>query len=160
MSNDKVITGNEMTREEFEALKAELDHLKTVERNVISEKIRIARGFGDLSENSEYDEAKTEQAKVESEIAALEEMLRNLIVVDEVSTDVVGISTKVRIYNEKWDEEIEYHIVGSTEADPLNNKISDLSPIGRAILGHKVGETVVVETPMGHTNIKILAISK
>ena len=149
-----------ITKEGKIELEKKLNKLKHETRKEITARIGEAKGFGDLSENSEYDEAKTEQAKVESEIAALEEMLRNLIVVDEVSTDVVGISTKVRIYNEKWDEEIEYHIVGSTEADPLNNKISDLSPIGRAILGHKVGETVVVETPMGHTNIKILAISK
>jgi transcription elongation factor GreA len=140
-------------------LEEELNYLKNVKRKEVTEAIGIAKGFGDLSENSEYDEAKTEQAKVESRIAELEEMLKNIVVVSEVQTDVVGVGAKVRVYNEKWEEEVEYSIVGSTEADPLNNKISDLSPIGSAILGHKVGETVVVETPTGHANITILEIS-
>ncbi|MBO5779083.1 MAG: transcription elongation factor GreA [Clostridia bacterium] len=140
-------------------LEEELNYLKNVKRKEVTEAIGIAKGFGDLSENSEYDEAKTEQAKVESRIAELEEMLKNIVVVSEVQTDVVGVGAKVRVYNEKWEEEVEYSIVGSTEADPLNNKISDLSPIGSAILGRKVGETVVVETPTGHVNITILEIS-
>ncbi len=140
-------------------LEEELNYLKNVKRKEVTEAIGIAKGFGDLSENSEYDEAKTEQAKVESRIAELEEMLKNIVVVSEVQTDIVGVGAKVRVYNEKWEEEVEYSIVGSTEADPLNNKISDLSPIGSAILGHKVGETVVVETPTGHASITILEIS-
>ena len=149
-----------VTKEGKIKLEEELSYLKNVRRKEVTEAIRIALGFGDLSENSEYDEAKTEQAKVESRIVELEEMLKNIVVVSEITTDAVSVGSKVRVYNEKWDEEIEYAIVGSTEADPLHNKISDLSPVGKAILGHKAGETVVVETPQGHVNIKILEISK
>ena len=149
-----------VTKEGKIKLEEELNYLKNVKRKEITEAIGIAKGFGDLSENSEYDEAKTEQAKVETRIAELEEMLKDIIVVSEVLTDSVGVGSKVRVYNAKWEEEIEYSIVGSTEAEPLKNKISDLSPIGSAILGHKVGETVVAETPMGHVNLTILEISK
>ncbi len=149
-----------VTKEGKLKLEEELSYLKNVKRKEVTEAIRIALGFGDLSENSEYDEAKTEQGKVENRIAELEEMLKNVIVVSEITTDVVNVGSKVRIYNEKWDEEILYSIVGSTEADPLQNKISDLSPIGKAILGKKAGETVVVETPQGHVNVKILEITK
>lgn len=149
-----------VTQEGKLKLEEELSYLKNVKRKEITEAIRIALGFGDLSENSEYDEAKTEQGKVENRIAELEEMLKNVIVVSEITTDVVSVGSKVRVYNEKWDEEILYSIVGSTEADPLKNKISDMSPIGKAILGKKAGETVVVETPQGHANVKILEITK
>ena len=148
------------TKEGFQKLNDEYEFLTKVKRDEVKRAIAEARSFGDLSENSEYDEAKTEQAKVESRIAELEEMLKNIVVASEIHTDIVGVGSKVRVYNEKWEEEIEYSIVGSTEADPLHNKISDLSPIGSAILGRKVGETVVVETPMGHVNVKILEISK
>ena len=149
-----------VTKEGKLKLEEELSYLKNVKRKEVTEAIRIALGFGDLSENSEYDEAKTEQAKVEGRIVELEEMLKNVIEVSEITTDVVNVGSKVRIYNEKWDEEILYSIVGSTEADPLQNKISDLSPIGKAIMGKKAGETVVVETPQGHANVKILEITK
>lgn len=149
-----------VTKEGKLKLEEELSYLKNVKRKEVTEAIRIALGFGDLSENSEYDEAKTEQGKVENRIAELEEMLKNVTVVSEITTDVVNVGSKVRIYNEKWDEEILYSIVGSTEADPLQNKISDMSPIGKAILGKKAGETVVVETPQGHANVKILEITK
>lgn len=149
-----------VTKEGKIKLEEELSYLKNVRRKEVTEAIRIALGFGDLSENSEYDEAKTEQAKVESRIAELEEMLKDIIVASEIKTDVVSVGSKVRVYNEKWDEEIVYSIVGSTEAAPLLNKISDLSPIGKAILGGKVGESVVVETPAGHVTIRILEISK
>ena len=149
-----------VTKEGKQKLEEELSYLKNVKRKEVTEAIRIALGFGDLSENSEYDEAKTEQGKVENRIVELEEMLKNVVVISEVSTDAVSVGSKVRIYNEKWDEEILYSIVGSTEADPLKNKISDMSPIGKAILGRKVGETVVVETPQGHANVKILEITK
>ena len=149
-----------VTKEGKLKLEEELSYLKNVKRKEVTEAIRIALGFGDLSENSEYDEAKTEQGKVENRIAELEEMLKNVIVVSEINTDAVSVGSKVRVYNEKWDEEILYAIVGSTEADPLKNKISDMSPIGKAILGHKVGDAVVVETPQGHVNVKILEITK
>lgn len=151
-----------VTKEGLEKLTSELDYLKNVKRIEVKEALRIARGFGDLSENSEYDEAKDEQAKVESRISELEEMLKTAVVIsdDQIRTDVVNVGTTVRIYNEKWDEEVTYTIVGSTEAAPLQNKISDQSPIGKAIIGHKVGETVVVDTPAGHANVKILNIEK
>ncbi len=149
-----------VTQEGKLKLEEELSYLKNVKRKEVTEAIRIALGFGDLSENSEYDEAKTEQAKVESRIVELEEMLKNIVVVSEITTDVVNVGSKVRVYNEKWDEEILYSIVGSTEADPLQNKISDMSPIGKAIMGRKAGETVVVETPQGHVNVRVLEITK
>lgn len=143
-------------------LEQELEFLKNVRRKEITEAIRIARGFGDLSENSEYDEAKTEQAKVETRISELEEMLKNIVVVsdEQINTDVVGVGCKVKVYNERFDETVEYLIVGSTEAAPLQNKISDFSPIGKALLGHKTGETVEVDTPAGVSKIRILEISK
>ena len=124
-----------VTKEGKIKLEEELSYLKNVRRKEVTEAIRIALGFGDLSENSEYDEAKTEQAKVESRIAELEEMLKDIIVVSEITTDAVSVGSKVRVYNEKWEEELTYSIVGSTEAAPLLNKISDLSPIGKALLG-------------------------
>lgn len=151
-----------VTKEGLEKLNSELDYLKNVKRIEVKEALRIARGFGDLSENSEYDEAKDEQAKVESRISELEEMLKTAVVIseDQIRTDVVNVGTTVRIYNEKWDEEVEYTIVGSTEAAPLQNRISDQSPIGKAIIGHGAGETVVVDTPAGHANVKILSIER
>ncbi len=151
-----------VTKEGLEKLNSELDYLKNVKRIEVKEALRIARGFGDLSENSEYDEAKDEQAKVESRISELEEMLKTAVIIseDQIRTDVVNVGTTVRIYNEKWDEEVEYTIVGSTEASPLQNKISDQSPIGKAIIGHGAGETVVVDTPAGHANVKILSIER
>ncbi len=149
-----------VTKEGKIKLEEELSYLKNVRRKEVTEAIRIALGFGDLSENSEYDEAKTEQAKVESRIVELEEMLKNIVVVSEITTDAVSVGSKVRVFNEKWEEELTYSIVGSTEAAPLLNKISDLSPIGKALLGRKVGESVNVETPAGHVTIRVLEISK
>ena len=149
-----------VTKEGKIKLEEELSYLKNVRRKEVTEAIRIALGFGDLSENSEYDEAKTEQAKVESRIVELEEMLKNIVVVSEITTDAVSVGSKVRVYNEKWEEELTYSIVGSTEAAPLQNKISDLSPIGKALLGKKVGDSVNVETPAGYVTINVLEISK
>ena len=130
-----------LTSEGLKALQEELENLKTVTRNEIAEKIKIARGFGDLSENSEYDEAKNEQAKMENRIAELEEMLKNVKIIDEgkKSSKEVNTGTKVRILDIEMDEELEYQVVGSSEADPMNGKISDESPVGSALLGHKVG---------------------
>ena len=159
MSNDKVITGNEMTREEFEALKAELDHLKTVERNVISEKIRIARGFGDLSENSEYDEAKTEQGKLYSKIAEIKDLIEHAEIMEKSEeTGKVGIGSKVTVRDEATGYEEVYQIVGSQEANPMQGKLSEESPIGRGLIGHKEGETVIVKAPAGEMQFKILAV--
>jgi transcription elongation factor GreA len=151
-----------VTKEGLEKLNQELDYLKNVKRIEVKEALRIARGFGDLSENSEYDEAKDEQAKVESRISELEEMLKTAVVIseDQIRSDEANVGTTVRVYNLKWEEEINYTLVGSTEAAPLQNKISDQSPIGKALIGHKVGETVTVDTPAGAVEIKILSIAR
>jgi transcription elongation factor GreA len=151
-----------VTREGLQKLQEELEFLKTVKRKELTEAIRVARSFGDLSENSEYDEAKTEQGKVEGRIAELEEMLKNVVIIDEsgVHTDAVNIGTTVKIFNRTMNVEKIYHLVGSTEANAMENKISDHSPIGNAIIGAKVGETVKVETLRGVMELEILEISK
>ena len=156
---EKIIT---MTEEGLKKLTDELEYLKTVKRKEVTEAIRVALSFGDLSENSEYDEAKTEQAKVEARIAELDEMLKNIRIIsdDEIHTDAVNIGAKVRIYNKTRDMEIEYSIVSSLEANPLAHKISDHSPIGSAIIGARVGDTVTVETPAGAMVLEILEISR
>ena len=151
-----------VTDEGLQKLKDELSFLKDVKRKEVVEAIRVALSFGDLSENSEYDEAKNEQAKVEGRIAELEEMLLNVTVIDDsqVNTSEVNVGATVKVWDESWDEEVEYAIVGSTEADPLMNKISDQSPIGMALIGAKVGDTVEAETPGGTVKLKILSIDK
>ena len=151
-----------LTKEGLEKLQNELEYLKTDRRKEIVESIRVALSFGDLSENSEYDEAKTQQAKVEGRIQELEEMLRNVKVIsdDQISTDTVNIGAKVLVFNSTKNLDIEYTIVGSTEADPIKHKISDQSPIGKALLGHKVGEKVTVETPAGEMALEIMSITK
>lgn len=151
-----------LTKQGLEAFQKELEYLKTEKRNEIAEKIKVARSFGDLSENSEYDEAKNEQAKMENRIAELEEMLKNVKIIDEgkKSSKEVNTGTKVRILDVEMDEELEYQVVGSSEADPMNGKISDESPVGSALIGHKVGETVVASTPSGELQFKILKILK
>lgn len=146
----------------LQALEKELEELKTVKRKECAEKIKEARSFGDLSENSEYDEAKNEQGFVESRIALLEKMLINVRVVDEADVDngIIGIGSHVKFKDEDDDVD-EYDIVGSTEADPLNGKISDESPVGAAMLGHKVGDKVEVTLPSGAVSVyEILEISK
>lgn len=151
-----------LTPEGFAKLEQELEYLKVSGRKDIAEKIKIARGFGDLSENAEYDAAKDAQAAMEKRIGELEEMLKNaqVVDVDTVSTDVVSILSKVKVYDEDMEEEETYIIVGTTEADPDKNKISDESPIGTALLGKKKGDVVTVETPGGSFELKILEISK
>ena len=151
-----------LTASGLEKLEEEHEYLKTKKRKEVSEKIKVALGFGDLSENSEYDEAKNEQAHVEARIVTLENMLKNAVVIDEseIDLDRVGLGTKVKVLDVEFDEEIEYNIVGSTEADPDQQKISDESPVGKALIGRKVGETVSVETPGGVIEFKILEISK
>jgi len=140
----------------------ELENLKTVKRKEVAEKIKIARSFGDLSENSEYDEAKAEQAALEERIAYLEKLINNAKIIDkdEVSTDFVGIGTNVKIQNVDTGEIVEYSIVGSKEANPFEFKISDESPVGKALIGKKVGEVVEVTVPAGKFRYKILEISK
>ena len=139
-----------MTYAGLRALEDELEQLKTVKRKEVAEKIKVARGYGDLSENSEYDEAKNEQGLVEGRIALLEKMLKHARVVteDELSTDHISVGSHVRIKDEDGDED-EYYITGSTEADPVNGKISDESPIGAALIGHSVGDKVDITLPSG-----------
>lgn len=151
-----------ITKDGFEQLKKELDHLKTTKRKEVVEAIRVALSFGDLSENSEYDEAKTEQGKVENRIHELEELIKSAVLVneDEISTDAVGVGSKVVVKNLKTGAELEYHVVGSTEANPMQRKISDQSPIGSAILGSAVGNVVTVVTPGGENQLEIVKISK
>lgn len=151
-----------LTDQGLKKLEEELEQLKTEKRKEIAEKIKVALSFGDLSENSEYDEAKNEQAIVEVRIATIENMLKNVKLIDddELNTEAVDLGAKVKILDEEFNEEIEYQIVGSTEADPDQNLISDESPVGRALLGHKVGEEVDVDAPGGSMKFKILSIAK
>ena len=151
-----------LTDEGLKNLEDELEQLKTVKRKEVAEKIKVALSFGDLSENSEYDEAKNEQAFVESRIAVLEAMLKNVRILDmdELSTEEIRVGAKVRLKDIEFDEEVTYSIVGSTEADPNNGRISNESPIGKAMIGHKVGDKVTVETPGGDIMFEVLEILK
>jgi transcription elongation factor GreA len=151
-----------MTYEGVKKLEDELEFLKSVKRKEITEKIKVALGYGDLSENSEYDEAKNEQAFTEGRIIQLENMLKNAVVVDgsEIPTDKVSVGTKVKVKDYEFDEEVEYSIVGSAEADPMEFKISNESPVGAALLGKKVGEIVEVIVPGGINKFEILGIRR
>ena len=151
-----------LTREGYEKLEKELDYYVSVRRNEISEQIAIARGFGDLSENAEYDEAKNEQSRIEAKIVEMENTLRNCIIVenDEVSTDSVGVGNTVKVMNETLKTEQVITIVGANETDPRNMKISSESPIGAALLGAKVGDVVNVEVPIGLMKMVVLEISR
>lgn len=150
-----------MTAEGLQKLKDELDERKTVKRREIKDAIKVARSFGDLSENSEYDEAKESQAANESRISEIEETLKHVVVIEESSeNDGVMIGSTVRVYDFEYDEELTYKIVGSAEADPVNNKISNESPVGAALLGHKVGEKVVAAAPQGNLEFEIREIIK
>lgn len=151
-----------LTDEGLEKLESELNYLKSTKRKDVAEKIKTARSFGDLSENSEYDEAKNEQAIVEERIATLEALLKNVKVIDQedLSTDSINIGTKVKVLDKEFNEEDIFSIVGSTEADPANGKISDESPIGKALIGHKVGDIAEAETPGGTLQFEILEIFK
>lgn len=149
-----------MTAEGLHKHEAELEFLKGTKRREVSEKIKVALGYGDLSENSEYDEAKNEQAIVEARIMELEAMLKNVKIIDTSSNapDVVHLGTKLVVYDPDFDEEVTYQIVGSKEANPLEDLISDESPVGKALLGHKPGDEVTVETPGGQVVYTIRAI--
>ena len=151
-----------LTDQGLKKLEEELENLKTEKRKEISEKIKVALSFGDLSENSEYDEAKNEQAMVESRIATIEAMLKNVKLIDdeEVNTETVSVGAKVQVLDMEFNEKIEYQIVGSTEADPDQQLISDESPVGRALLGHRVGDEVEVETPGGAFQLRIMEITR
>ena len=151
-----------MTYEGVKKLEEELEYLKTVKRKEITEKIKVALGYGDLSENSEYDEAKNDQAFTEGRILQLENMLKNAIVVDEseLPNDVVSVGTIVKVKDYDFDEEVEYSIVGSAEADPMNFKISNESTVGSALVGKKVGDIVEVAVPDGVNKFEVLGIRR
>lgn len=151
-----------LTKEGYDKLVSELDYLITVKRKEVGLAISKARAFGDLSENSEYDEAKNEQADIEIKIAKIENSLKNAVIIDklDIKTDKVSVGCKVKVFDMTFDEECVYTIVNALEADPMNMLISDESPLGKALLGKKVGETAVFETPMGVDNMKVLEISR
>ena len=151
-----------LTRERVKQLQDELEYLRTVREKEVAEMIKEARSFGDLSENSEYDEAKNEQAIVESRILELEEMLKNAQVIDasELSADTVHIGSRVVVYDSEFEEQETYQIVGSKEANPVENKISDESPVGRALLGLHAGDDVQVETPGGAVTYRVIEITQ
>lgn len=150
-----------LTENGLKQLEDELEYLKTKKRKEVSEKIKVALGFGDLSENSEYDEAKNEQAHVEARIVSLENMLKNAVIINENERDTskAGIGATVKLLDIEFDEELTYKIVGSTEADPDNGRLSDESPLGKALIGRSEGESIDVEAPAGIIQYKILQIS-
>jgi transcription elongation factor GreA len=149
-----------LTPEGHEKLKQEIEHLSSHKRREVADRIRIAREFGDIAENAEYDDAKNEQALLEHRIATLEERLRNAKVIDkkQIAKDVVSIGSHVKLRDVDAKRTVEYHIVGSAEANPAENKLSNESPVGKAIIGHKKGETVEVSAPRGSLKFKILEI--
>ena len=151
-----------LTESGLRKLEEELDYLKSEKRKDVSEKIKVALSFGDLSENSEYDEAKNEQAMVESRINELERMLQNVKIIneDDLSKGVVHIGSKIVVKDIEMDEEVTYKIVGTQEANPMMDLISDESPVGKAFLGHKEGDMIDIDTPSGTFSYQILQILK
>ena len=151
-----------LTEEGLRNLENELENLKTVKRKEVAEKIKVALSFGDLSENSEYDEAKNEQAIIEARILEIESMLKDVKIIDEheLSTELVNVGSKVKVEDMEYSEVIDYKIVGPSEADPREGKISDESPVGAALIGHEAGEIDKVETPGGNCTYKIIEIYK
>ena len=151
-----------LTQEGFDNIEKELEYLRTEKRAEIAERIKIALGFGDLSENSEYDEAKNAQAENENKIAELENKVRYAKIIDEkeIDTKTVQIGNTVKVYDEDFDEEVEYSIVGSAEADPYEGKISNESPVGKALLGRTIGDIVDVQVPDGVAKFEILEIRR
>jgi transcription elongation factor GreA len=149
-----------LTPEGYEKLKHEIEELSTTKRREVAERIRVAREFGDIAENAEYDDAKNEQMLLEHRIATLEERLRDARVISkkDIAKDVVSVGSKVKLRDVAAKETIEYHIVGSAEANPAENKLSNESPVGKAIIGHKKGETVEVTAPRGTLKFKIIEI--
>ena len=149
-----------MSQAQYDKIKADLDYMETVRTREVAEQLKEARGFGDLYENSEYDEAKSEQGKLYSKIAELHNLLENAEIVeaDVVEQGVVGLGSVVTVLDVEFNEEETFQIVGSQEANPMEGKLSEESPIGRGLLGHKEGETVVVKAPAGEMQFKILAV--
>ena len=158
MSNKKML----YTPEGYQVLIDELNYLKTVRREEIKEAIAVAKGFGDLSENAEYDEARNDQAKTEARIKELEELVANAVIVDEtkIDTSVVSLGSTVTVYDVEEDEEIVYSLVGSNEANPIEHKISDQSPIGKALMGAKAGDTIAIEVPYGTVHLEIKEVTR
>ena len=150
------------TQEGYNELVSELDYLKNTRRAEVIHDIEVARGFGDLSENAEYDEARTEQARVESRIKELEDKIQNAVIIDEnsIDTTVISVGSTVTVFDTSENEEITYVIVGSNEASPAELKISDMSPIGRALAGKKAGSTVTVDAPFGSFDLNILKVER
>lgn len=150
------------TQQGYNELVDELNYLKNTRREEIKEDIATARSFGDLSENAEYDEARNEQAKVETRIKELEEMIVNAVIVDEskIDSSIISVGSAVKVIDKEFNEEIEYQIVGSNEANPLMGKISDQSPIGKGLIGMKSGDEVSVETPGGIVHMKIVDVTR
>lgn len=153
---------NHITAEGLKAIQERLEYLKTTGRAQIAEQIAVARSFGDLSENAEYDAARNDQAKLEGEILELEATVRNAIVVsdDEITNEKVNLGTTVRVLDEEDNSEEEYRIVGPSEADPMNNILSTDSPMGAALMGKKRGQIAIVEAPDGEIRLKILSIAR
>lgn len=152
-----------LSPERLEQLKEELNYLKTVREKEVADQIKEARSFGDLSENSEYDEAKNEQGKLYSRIAEVETILQNCVVIEDEhgdDTTVVRLGSRIKVLDKEFHEEVEYEIVGSQEADPMNGRISDDSPFGRALLGKSVGDEATVDAPVGTVSYQILDIQK
>lgn len=151
-----------LTAEGLEKLEKELDESKAVKRKEIAARIKVALDFGDISENSEYDQAKIEQAQLEERIAKLDMMIRNAVMIDEneISTDVVSLGSKVTVKDLEYDEEMQFEILGSAEANPHEGKISNESPVGSALLGNKSGDIVEVTVPDGIIKYEILTITR
>ncbi len=152
-----------LTEQGYKQISEELDFLKGSRRAEVAEKIKVARGFGDLSENAEYDEAKNEQAQLEARIAELEHTLKVAVVLskDQIKHNTVSLGTSITVHvvEPDFEEDAEFDIVGSNEANPMEGRISDESPVGKALVGHMVGETVEVETAYGMTTYEILAVT-
>lgn len=154
MSDKKIL----LTAEGLKKYQEELETLKTVKRKEVAERLKEAIGFGDLSENAEYDEAKNLQAQVEERIFKLEQMLKNYEIIEDNTGEHINIGSKVKIFDEKYKEELEYVIVGPAEASPFEGRISNESPVGAALINAKVGDRISVEVPTGIMHYKVLAI--
>jgi transcription elongation factor GreA len=151
-----------LTSEGYRRLKDEIDYLSTKKRDEVAERIRDARQFGDISENSEYDDAKNEQAMLEQRIAVIQDKLRSAKIIEsgDVKTESVGLGTRVTLQDVKRGDMVQYHIVGSAEADPTDHRLSNESPVGRAIMGRRPGDVVNVAVPKGTTKLKIITIER
>lgn len=151
-----------VTEQGFKELKDRLEYLKTVKRYEVAERIKVARGYGDLSENAEYDEAKTEQGFIEGEINDLEAKLKKVKVIadEDIHTDEVSVGSIVKVFDKEFNEEVEYKIVGMQEANVAEGKLSNVSPVGQGLMGHKVGESVTIRVPNGTVEYEILSIRR